>query len=269
MQFDDPGILNDVCTQRLGERAGRQFAAMARRGFRLIRPAEGAEGAEATGRCRLGGPALLEPESRWPEHDGVPLSLHAVLDTDALAPWLGAELPVRPGLLNFFYLDPDVPYEEYRTLDLYHSGVWRVVPADPARAVEVTAPRPARSYPAIPVHAAGVTMLPDCWDVEDGDLDYDRDEHWGAASLFLTEMADLDGNTAGSHCAFGWPDTSHTLPVSSRDADGRAAVHLLQLAEDAELGWGWGDAGTLYFTIPAEALAAGDFSRAVAQLLCG
>ncbi|GAA3136154.1 DUF1963 domain-containing protein [Streptomyces echinatus] len=79
-------------------------------------------------------------------------------------------------------------------------------------------------------------MLPDCWD-------------------------------AGSHCAFGRPDTSHTLRVSSRDADG-PAVHLLQLAEDTGLGRGWGDAGTLYFTIPAGALAKDDSGEAVAQALC-
>ncbi|WP_317447319.1 DUF1963 domain-containing protein [Streptomyces collinus] len=55
--------------------------------------------------------------------------------------------------------------------------------------------------------------------------------------------------------------------VSSRDADG-PAVHLLQLAGDGELGWGWGDAGTLYFTIPVKALADGDFGQAVAQVCC-
>ncbi|MFF3763455.1 DUF1963 domain-containing protein [Streptomyces sp. NPDC001922] len=221
----------------------------------------------ASGQCRLGGAALLEPGTLWPERNGIPLSLHAVLDTDALAPWLGDELPTRPGLLNFFHLDPDLPYEEYRTLDLLGSGACRVIPADPARAVGTTAPEPARSYPATPVHAVEVTMLPDCWDVEDDDVEFDRDEHWGAASLILSEMGDLDGNTAGSHCAFGWPDTSHTLSVSPRDADG-PAVHLLQLAEHPELGWGWGDAGTLYFTIPVKALANGDFSKAEVQILC-
>lgn len=264
MQFDDPAQLSRVCTERLGETAGRQFAAMARRGFRLVRATEGVP---ATGRCRLGGPALLEPGTSWPEQSGVPLSLHAVLDTDALAPWLGAELPVRPGLLNFFYLDPDIPYEQYRELDMLDPGVCRVVPADPARAVETTAPEPARSYPAAPVHAVEVTMLPDCWDVEDEDVEFDREQHWGATSLILTEMADLDGNTAGSHCAFGWPDTSYTAKVSTRDADG-PAIHLLQLAEDAGLEWGWGDAGTLYFTIPGKAFGSGDFSEAVAQIYC-
>ncbi|MFG2477497.1 DUF1963 domain-containing protein [Streptomyces fagopyri] len=264
MQFDDPASLSRVCTERLGEKAGRQFAAMGRRGFQLVRPAGSIQ---ATGQCRLGGPALLEPETCWPEQSGVPLSLHAVLDTDALAAWLGNELPIQPGLLNFFYLDPDLPYEEYRQLDMSEPEICRVISVDPARAVETTAPAPARSYPAIPVHAAEVTMLPDCWDVEDEDVEFDRDQHWGAASLILDEMGDLDGNTAGSHCTFGWPDTSYTLKVSSRDADG-PAVHLLQLAEDTALGWGWGDAGTLYFTIPAKALATGDFSQAVAQVLC-
>ncbi|MGW4562907.1 DUF1963 domain-containing protein [Streptomyces sp. NPDC004561] len=237
---------------------------MARRGFQLVRPSGSTQ---ATGQCRLGGPALLGPGTCWPEQSGVPLSLLAVLDTDALAAGLGDELPIRPGLLNFFYLDPDLPYEEYRQLDVSPPGVCRVISVDPARAVETTAPEPARSYPATPVHAVATTMLPDCWDVEDEDVEFDREQHWGAASLILEEMSDLDGNTAGSHCAFGWPDTSYTLRVSSRDADG-PAVHLLQLAEDAELGWGWGDAGTVYFTIPAKALTAGDFSQAVAQVLC-
>jgi hypothetical protein len=264
MEFDDPVGMRRVCAERLGEDAGRQFVAMGRRGFRL-EPATA--DTEATGRCRLGGPALLEPGTAWPELDGVPLSLHAVLDSDALAPWLAHELPTRPGLLNFFYLDPDVPYEEYRVLDTSGPEVCRVIPADPALAVETAAPEPARSYQVRPLHAAEVTMLPDCWDVEDDDLDFDPDEHWGAASLVLTAMGDIDGNTAGRHRAFGWPDTSYGSGVTRRDADG-PAVHLLQLTEDGELGWGWGDAGTMYFTIPAKAFAAGDFSKAEASGRC-
>ncbi|MGI5352523.1 DUF1963 domain-containing protein [Streptomyces sp. CA-250714] len=264
MEFNDPADMRRICAERLGEPAGRQLAAMARRGFRLDRPTDETP---ATGRCRLGGPALLEPGTPWPELDGYPLSLHAVLDTDALAPWLGDELPTRPGLLNFFYLDPDVPYEEYRKLDADAPEACRVIPADPARAVETSAPAPARSYPVAPVHAAGTAMLPDCWDLEDGDIPYDRDEHWGLPSLILTQLDGLDGNTAGHHCAFGWPDTSYAIYVTERDADG-PEIHLLQLAEDGELGWGWGDAGTLYFMIPASAFAAGDFSRAEARIRC-
>ncbi|MFB4300122.1 DUF1963 domain-containing protein [Actinomadura sp. NTSP31] len=264
MKFDDFDTMLRVCIERLGETAGRQFAGMARRGFRLERPADGGR---ATGRCRLGGPALLDPGMPWPESGGYPYSLYAVLDTDALAPWLGAELPVRPGLLNFFYFDPDVPYEEYSKLDFAH-GTGLVIAADPARAVETAAPAPARHFPATPVRAAEATMLPDIWDVENGDLEYDEDEHWGATSLLMARMEEFDSNTAGAHCAFGWPDTSYTVPVTERDADGRPDVHLLQLAEDEELDWGWGDAGTLYFTIPAKAFAEGDFGRATAQGIC-
>ncbi|MFJ8387800.1 DUF1963 domain-containing protein [Streptomyces sp. NPDC094438] len=46
------------------------------------------------------------------------------------------------------------------------------------------------------------------------------------------------------------------------------ATHVLQLAEDAELGWGWGDAGTMYFTIPEKAFAAGGFNKAEANGHC-
>ncbi|MDL4813586.1 DUF1963 domain-containing protein [Actinomadura opuntiae] len=264
MRFDDFEAMVRVCVERLGERAGRQFAGMARRGFCLERAAGGSQ---ATGGCRLGGAALLDPGTSWPRAGGYPYSLFAVLDTDALAPWLGAELPVRPGLLNFFYFDPDVPYEEYSKLDFAH-GTGLVIAADPARAVEMAAPAPARTFPPTPVRAAEVVMLPDIWDVEDGDIEYDKDEHWGANSFLMARMEEFDSNTMGMHCAFGWPDTSYTVPVTGRDDAGRPDVHLLQLAEDAELEWGWGDAGTLYFTIPAKAFAEGDFGQAEAQGIC-
>src|SRR5262245_22313781 len=136
MYFDDPAEVLPTSVERLGERAGPQFAAFARRGFRLERPTERTT---ATGRCRLGGLALLNPDTAWPQAHGFPLSLLAVLDTDELADWLGAALPTaRPGLLNFFYADPDVPFETYMQLDFQRPEVCRVIPADPARAVETT-----------------------------------------------------------------------------------------------------------------------------------
>lgn len=204
----------------------------------------------------------MDPGTAWPTMDGLPLSLLAVLDLDALADWLGQMLPQpRPGLLNFFYADPDVPADELLRLDWRRPDAWRVVPADAARAVETTAPAPARAYPPVPVHAAPVTMLPDCCDVQDCDIAFDKARYWGAYELLVDAMKGLDGNTAGRHCAFGWPDTSYAGPVTRRDAQG-PEVHLLQLGQDAQLGWAWGDAGTLYFTIPAGALAAGDFTKA-------
>ncbi|MEY9926243.1 uncharacterized protein YwqG [Catenulispora sp. GP43] len=268
MDFDDAVSMRRILAERLGEDAGRKFATLARPGFRLDRSTDTAP---ATGRSRLGGPALLDPGTPWPHVGGVPLSLHAVLDIDALdiegLDVEGLGIDARPGLLNFFYLDPDVPYEQYQRIDTTGTQTCRVIPADPIQAIEVVAPEPARSYPATPLTSSARIALPDCWDVEDGDVEYDRDEHWGPESLILAELSDIDMNTAGQHYAFGWPDTSYTVKVTHRDADG-PAVHLLQLAQDAELGWGWGDAGTVYFTIPVKAFASGDYSKATAVVLC-
>ncbi|WBO61764.1 DUF1963 domain-containing protein [Streptomyces camelliae] len=195
---------------------------------------------------------MLEPGTAWPEIDGVPLSPHAVLDTDALAPGLAAELPTRPGLLNFFHLVPDVPYERYRLLDLSGPEACRVIPAAATRAVKRAAPEPARSYPVRPLRATEVTMLPDCWDIEDADVDFDPDEtgvrHRSSSPRWATSTG-----TPPSGIAPSAGPTPLTGRVTRRDSDG-PAVHLLQLAQDAELGWGRGDAGTLYFSDPGEGL---------------
>ncbi|MBR7827782.1 DUF1963 domain-containing protein [Actinospica sp. MGRD01-02] len=258
MYFDDDAVLR-LSVERLGKRARPQFADLARRGFLLEEPTEHAA---ASGACRLGGPALLEPGTAWPRIDGFALSLLAVLDTGILADRLDAPLPeTARGLLNFFYADPDVPFETWRQLDFSSPHAARVVAADPALAVEVAAPAPARAYPPTPVHASAVAMLPDSWDVQDGDIEFDTDMYWGAPAVILEVMRGHDGNTGGRHTAFGWPDTSYGNTVTARDAEG-PAVHLLQLSQDARLGWSWGDAATLYFTIPAGAFAAGDLTAA-------
>lgn len=259
MYFDDPAAVLPICIERLGEHAGRQFAALARKGFLLQRPAEAAA---ATGGCRLGGPALLEPGDPWPAVEGFPLSLLAVLDIEVLAALVDFPLPLSQRcVLNFFHLDLELPWSEHPATDFRDPATWRVVPADSLRAVEAAAPAPARVYPAVPVHAAAVAMLPDACDVEEDEIEFDKSAYWGVAELLWSAMKGLDSNTADRHCAFGWPDNSYAGRVTDRDEHG-PLVHLLQLARDNELGWSWGDAATLYFTIPAAALAAGDFAEA-------
>ncbi|MCP2168637.1 DUF1963 domain-containing protein [Goodfellowiella coeruleoviolacea] len=126
------------CAEVLGQHGGRNMAALARRGH-LIVPADAGE--QGTGRCRLGGAALLEPGTRWPEVDGIPLSLLAVLDVDALACWLGAELPASPGLLNFFHIQPYLDHEQYDGVNPFTDPrSWRVIAARPEHAVETPAP---------------------------------------------------------------------------------------------------------------------------------
>src|ERR1044072_2783807 len=95
--------LRDFCAERLGADLADRFVRLARPGFALTEAGPG----EAAGHSRFGGRAMLEPGTEWPTCDGFPLSLLAVLDTDALAPWLGDILPAGTGLLNFFSLASD------------------------------------------------------------------------------------------------------------------------------------------------------------------
>src|ERR1700754_1889474 len=133
-----------LCVEHLGEDVGAQLSEMAMRGVGL-RPV--GDGEAATGQCQLGGPALLDPGTSWPQYGGFPLSLLAILDADSLAGWVD-ELPAGAGLLNVFFLRPDAGYkEDYdRYLkevdlgDLWGSTRGRVIRADPQRAVEVPAP---------------------------------------------------------------------------------------------------------------------------------
>lgn len=274
--------LEDHCVETLGERDGARMAALARRGYRLAPIAEGAEGdggaggagddggATPAGRSRLGGSALLEPETEWPHVEGIPLNLMAVLDVEALAPWLGEELPAVPGLLNFFYFEPDLPYAQYQRFDVFtDSRCWRVVPADPRYAVERLAPSPAHVFDARPAAAAPIITLPSYDEpVVQALLDSD-DEHgmprwFDAFDLSVEWRPGSDDHPAyrwgRHHRAFGWP-----WPLQGgflRDGE----VHLLQLDSDEQ--WQFGDFGLLYYVIPLDALRAGDFSQARVEMQC-
>ncbi|GAA3783770.1 hypothetical protein GCM10022225_84890 [Plantactinospora mayteni] len=236
--------LRQICIEELGERFGAQLAEHARPGFGL-EPAR--KGRPATGRNYLGGPALLDPGTPWPDYLGIPLSPVAVLDTDPLASWLGEHLPVRPGLLNFFVFEPDLPPKEYpRDVD-YDDPRWlRVIPADPARAAEVPAPAPARSFDRIPLHAKPVLTLPGHGDSAYRDFDWDTE----IAAWPLIDQAEKH-----DHLAFGRPQWEQGPEPSWRD-DHR---HLLMVSP-GKLGLDW---SYFYFSVPAAAFRAGDFSQVV------
>ncbi|MEO3815572.1 DUF1963 domain-containing protein [Plantactinospora sp. B24E8] len=243
--------LRNACVARFGEPAGVRLAALARPGFDL-RPATGDN---TTGRCAFGGPALLDPGTPWPEYDGFPLSLLAVLDTDALADWLGEHLPRRVGLLNIFGLEPakGVPYPPGMDFD---DPRWlRVVPADPARAVPVPTPAgDAALFDRVPIRAVPLLTMPDVWGEAVQRIDF-GDEHpvavADAIEEFYTSCPEL-GEASGAS-TFGWP-VGELGSVGSWQDD---HTHLLKLCD------GPSEIPTLYFSIPTEAFRAGDFSRAV------
>ncbi len=271
--------LRALCEEHLGEHVGAQLAALSRPAVGLV-PA--AAGARRAGRSRVGGPALLDPGTAWPECEGHPLSLLAVIDTAQLGPWAGAQLPVRPGLLNFFFLevaDPDAPgMERYRKVlpGLMNPLACRVVPADPAHAGEVRAPALATTFSTVPLDTAPGLTLPDFTD----DPALDRllgaraearaygampslfiEERFGAAWADHSARYPLSADHA--HQALGWPELGGGSCLQTSVRPKEEVTHLLQLGSTAE--FQWGDGGSLHFVSPSRALHEGDFSQVVAD----
>ncbi|MEV0143828.1 MULTISPECIES: DUF1963 domain-containing protein [unclassified Nonomuraea] len=280
-----------LCVEQLGEHLGRQLAALARPGFGLYDHGFEVEDClPRESRTTFGGPAFLDPGTPWPEHEGLPLSLYAVLDIASMPAWLGDELPADVGLLNFFCLDPN---DEYRaatggrrdTMD--DLQVCHVVPADAARAVEVEAPEPATVHDQIPLQAVRAVTLPmsshwynydrilDTLDVgaeaarSPGHIVCERFDWEGFTmdqGLYCKEDDDGDFVSLGLCQAFGWP-------WLNREATERPYRHLLTLSlltlDTPEDRWAWDDGGYVHFLIDEEALRAGDFSQVRVELSTG
>ncbi|MEE6261225.1 DUF1963 domain-containing protein [Plantactinospora sonchi] len=243
----------DAAVARFGEPAGSQLAALARPGFELE---EVTDERAATGRCALGGPALLEPGTPWPEYDGFPLSLLAVLDTGALAGWLGEHLPRPAGLLNVFILEPARGVSYPPGTDFADPRWLRVLPADPARAVPApTPPGDAAVFDHSPLSAVPLLTMPDVWSEAVRGVDF-GDEHPMAVADALEDLyasCPEMGELSTGASAFGWPVGELGSIVNWEDSH----THLLTLTD------GPSEVPTLYFSIPTEAFRAGDFSQAV------
>ncbi|MFJ9418952.1 DUF1963 domain-containing protein [Streptomyces sp. NPDC101227] len=264
--------LRSFCAERLGAELAARCVDLARPGFSLTK----AGGGEAAGHSRFGGRALLEPGTPWPTCAGLPLSLLAVLDTDALAPWLGDLLPAGTGLLNFFALDSDSPQCDPAAAALslaLHSDdpqVGKVIAARSGQAVET--PPPARSSVFAPVAWAASPgfAFPDTWDPAWDTLDLGPEADHMARAMpgmhiegLLTEWSQRPGALDSEDIAFGRPGfPTGSSPVLPSGDDPNLYHHLLQLSGQDEWYLG-GDGGWMHWSIPTEALRAGDFSRAV------
>ncbi|TQN31888.1 uncharacterized protein YwqG [Haloactinospora alba] len=281
-----------LCTSHLGTDMGPRVAALFRNGFELYPTGEGEK---PSGRCRFGGPALLEPGTPWPASEHGTLTLLAVLDTDALAPWLDVALPPGANLLNVFYggyndmIEDGTNHSRHAVFGAPRD--WRVVPADPAKAVEAPAPSGVGTLPLRPVRAEPIVTVPDLNDTDFAlgkeRLDPEVREALAGIQEPLLELLPDDGNDGGfrhmhehapdldaerrinGHRAFGWPWQMQGEPIAD---DSR--LHLLQLDSDHLLQldtddmWEWGDGGMISLDIPAEALRAGDFSQVYCEFAC-
>ncbi|MFF4695514.1 DUF1963 domain-containing protein [Streptomyces chattanoogensis] len=280
--------VRQLCIAHLGEHLGTQMAALARPGFGL-RPVK--DGTVPAGHTRWGGPALLDPGTPWPECEGAPLSLFAVLDVEALGPWpVDERPPAGVGLLNVFYLEED-PHSGERHLPLEDPRRCRIVPARHTQAVEVAAPAPAPASDPVALYAVPVVTLPSPFSVDYDPvldtLDYTGEtgtEDWATyyASMPGWLIADRFGEAWRTYCeqeqglyayddvrfspdqAFGWPHLeggTHDLKALSADEPYR---HLVTIGHHDLCG----DGSYLHFVLPAKALREGDWSQTVALVEC-
>ncbi|MEV5575518.1 DUF1963 domain-containing protein [Spirillospora sp. NPDC052269] len=266
--------LHEFCTERLGAELAHHFMKMARPGFDLTVAAPG----EAAGESRFGGRPMLEPGTPWPTCDDFPLSLLAVLDTDALPKeWVGGLFPAGTGLLNFFYLDTgsaqcqDEAFQVAGKRDVFGTDpeLGRVIAARSSHARPVEPPARASVFKPVPWAVSPGFAFPN--QSPDLDLPYDlgpeaeEKRQMITCGLYLEhDFPDWDqrpGALTADDIAFGWPVLSNSPPLP----DGKELHefhHLLQL--DGPYEWGLGaDGGGMHWTIPSEALRAGDFSRSI------
>lgn len=260
-----------ICTPGLGAGLAESFVALGRPGYDLVRAETGA----ATGKCRFGGHPLLAPGTPWPELEGHPLTFLAVLDTDAL-PWLEGTVPPATGLLNFFYLDSDSEDCDPAA----HGLALKYMPDEPetsaviraaaSEAVETVAPERASVFAPVPWRAVPGIAFPDSWDPAWNTLDLRDHEDYHVRSLPSLYMLDLVGKwderpgaLDSDDIAFGRPAfPTGSSPTFPDGEDANAYTHLLQLSGKDDW-WIGGDGGTMHWSIPTEALSAGDFTRAI------
>ncbi|WP_327000343.1 YwqG family protein [Dactylosporangium sp. NBC_01737] len=230
---------------------------------------------------RFGGVPLVSGGFAWPRtEDGRPLCLVGQWDCDEVNGWLGEAVLPAGTLLSFFF---DVLEQAGWGLIPQDAPLWRVVVAA-ATAVPARPPAGAFTFPARPAVGRRVATMPDVWEPVIRAVWAD-----GSAAAWAYERLRLDDGPGPVHRMFGWPDPQQAsmhldCQLVANGVDlmhggyddprvpdlqaGAADWRLLwQVGTDEEqLGWMWGDMGTLYFWIRAEDLAAGRFDRVWAVL---
>jgi uncharacterized protein DUF1963 len=208
-----------------------------------------------TAGSRLGGPALLPPGAEWPAtEDGRPLSFLAGIDLAELPP--GGGRPAAGWWLFFADLgfdDDDDPFGEPE--DNRPGARGRLLPVPAGETPEPATPR-GEELNHLPVAFAPMLTLPE---PESAGLDVYARQAYEAALQALWKASGEPEWLGAQHWIGGHvPDAQGLTPEPG-------TVLLLHLADDAALGFGFLDAGTLQFLIPAGALARGDYGPVRAE----
>lgn len=236
---------------------------------------------------RLGGLPEMPAGFEWPRWNGRPQAFLAQLDLEELHRELPTCLP-RAGKLYFFY---DQEQAEWG-FDPKDAGAWRVLhqPAGEVALVEHRAPEglaPENIFKLKRVKPQRIEVLPDpqrlppqnvASDVDVDDYEEVRAEAFaglerhqllGFPSPVQNDGMEEECQYASSGVFVGDPEGYEDPRVPELKPGAAEWKLLLQLETDDDLGWMWGDAGTLYFWIRESDALRGDFSRVWMVLQCG
>lgn len=245
----------------------------------LYRPALHLRPAKAPAFSRLGGLPALPPEMPWPEWNGKPLAFLAQLDLGELHAALPSFLPAS-GQLYFFY-DQEQGAWGFDPKDV---GAWRVLhlPSPRAAAAPRRAPTgldPSFVYKPLTVAAHRIDLLPSLerlsldqhnWKEDDDAYFALRDEAFqgfthhqtlGFPTPVQDDEMELQCQLASSGVYVGTPEGYEDSRVPSLKPGAADWRLLLQLDSDDDVGWMWGDVGTLYFWVRESDARRGDFSK--------
>jgi len=245
----------------------------------LYRPALQWVPGSSGGFSRLGGLPQMPDDLAWPVWKDKPLSFLAQLSLAEIHASLPSFLPAS-GFLFFFY-DQDQGVWGFDPSDL---AGWRVLYAaeDCRGLAERSAPDGLDAnciYHPSPVTPRRIELLPDSQGLPKPEFDWRRDGE-AYSELRLAALGD-----AHHHQTLGFP-----TPVQNDDMEEECQLAsngiyvgnpegykdprvpalkpgakdwklLLQLDTDDEIGWMWGDVGTLYFWVREQDASAADFSK--------
>jgi uncharacterized protein YwqG len=279
MELREPHLsrLPSLARQYLGDSAA-QLLPEASLSVRLQRTQ--ACGPSSSG-SRLGGLALLPPGQSWPvTQAGIPLSFLGQIST--------SEIPVSPGcpglppdtLLAFFY---EAAGQQGWGFDPADHQYWKVIAVPLAAAAPADAPAGVRVFSPRRLVPEQVTTIPD--PDEPAIEGLGRATGDGIPQLYDQLYEELyRDDKEPRHRMFGWPDlvqnsmqldcqlassgidlrtgAGYDDPKAAQLEGGAAEwMLLLQVDTDDEVGWMWGDCGTLYYWIRRPDLLAGRFDR--------
>lgn len=294
--------LRGLCADRLEPADASFLEALARPTVRLHQ-------SDRSTVSRLGGPAALPKGAKWPTWDAKPLSLLAVVDLEEIAAFtVDVELPQR-GLLNFFYeadeqeawgFEPShregwrVLYSETRAAE--------PAPAPDGAQVFPTIGLSATQSLSIPgwEEPAVSRLVPRHRPKATSKLEElrtrrvrEREEQRRQAYFDLLDAWDEVIAVRGpNHQIGGWPRLQQAPiwrecdvvsrglslgnPQQANDPRVRALRNtesdwalLLQLDTDDDVGWMWGDVGTLYYALRQSLQRPAAFADAWMVFQCG